>query len=279
MKRPLRLASLLLMVTAALPATATERNWSTGTAYTLPKGRLEIGLFQPFRKGQTERLEWSTHPVFNLKIPNIRIKMYHSKLYGWDVATRHSLVYPTPLLRLLRVKGFGISSLRDMDVGGIITSDPDVPPIPHMISSRNEILFSRWLGSSSLLTGKLGVAVALKRGKLDRRTTIDLPIVFPRLGVYYHGYSVNLGIDLLRGLTKRVDYLIDADVLLLPNSEEDFAFEHKGLFLWNRSSRFQVAIGYKLVYGEYPFGTRWHLFPLFDLQWGRQSSPTMKPLL
>lgn len=262
---------LLFLLTATATATATGEKWSTGTAYTLPKGRYEVGLFQPLRYGQTENLEWSTHPILDLLIPNITVKISRGRFRGWDMATRHSLVYPTPLLRKLRVKGFGIQFLADMDVGGIISGDPDIPQIPHMISSRNEVMLSRSFGAATLVTGKAGLAVAIKAGKLDSRTTIDLPIVFPRLGAYYNGYGLNVGGDVLRSITKRLDLLADVDVFVLPGLEEgSFAFEHKGLFIWNKSSRFQVAVGYKLVYGEYPFGAQWHLLPLLDLQWGRQ---------
>ena len=54
-----------------------------------------------------------------------------------------------------------------------------------------------------------------------------------------------------------------------PDGENDSAFEHKGLVIWNKSNRVQLCIGYKACYGEYPFGTQWHLLaPLLDVQWG-----------
>lgn len=255
---------------ATASATATGKEWSSGTAHTLPKGRFEFGLFQPLRYGQTENLEWSTHPILFIKVPNVKVKIAYSNFSGWEMASRHSVVYPTPLLRLLRVKGFGIEALAEMDVGGIISDDPTIPPIPHMISFRHEILLSQSFGPSTLITGKGGFCLALRGGKIDKRTTVDLPVVFPRLGVYYSGYGVNGGVDILRKATKRIEMLVDADILFLPGFDEgSFAFEHKGLIIWNKSSRFQLSLGYKLVYGEYPFGTQWHLLPLFDLQFGR----------
>jgi len=52
---------------------------------------------------------------------------------------------------------------------------------------------------------------------------------------------------------------------------EKMAFEHKGLLSWQKSHRFQFCLGYKLCYGQYPFGSQWHLLgPLLDLQWARQ---------
>lgn len=246
-----------------------SNNWSSGTANTLPKGRWEMGLFQSLRVGQTERIEWSIHPILSFQIPNISVKIAHPRFNGWEFATRHSLIYPTPLLRRLRLKGFGISTLAEMDVGGIISNDPDISQIPQMVSLKNEALLTKKIGVKTLLTGKGGISLVIKNGKLDSRTTIDLPIVFPRLGVYYNGYAVNLGADLLQQLTKKLQFLSDVDLILLPGADEDFTFEHKGLFIWNKHSDFRILVGYKLVYGEYPFGTQWHLLPLFDLEWGR----------
>ncbi len=63
---------------------------------------------------------------------------------------------------------------------------------------------------------------------------------------------------------------MEADLLYYLASDE-MAFEHKGLLLWNKSQRFQLCLGYKLTFGEYPFGTQWHLLgPLVDLQWAWQ---------
>lgn len=236
-------------------ASADSAIWSAGSAYTIPKGRWEVGLFQPLRHGQTDRLEWSTHPLWNILIPNLSIKVAWPPLDNWTFASRHTLFYPTPLLRKITHEGkFGIIS-------------PEFT-IPHMVSIRNELLLTRRLGRSGLMTGRTGVALGFASESLDERNTIDLPLVFPRLADFYSGYGVHIGLDILRRITGQIDYLIDADIILHPGISEAFAFEHKGLFIWNRSSQFRINFGYKLVYGEYPFGTQWHLFPLFDLQWG-----------
>jgi hypothetical protein len=49
--------------------------------------------------------------------------------------------------------------------------------------------------------------------------------------------------------------------------EEGFAFEHKNLLTWALSGRTDIQVGYKLIYGEYPFGGQWHLLPLLDILW------------
>ena len=236
---------------------ATNSPWSTGTAYTLPKGRTEIGIFQQIRYGQTETLEWSTHPILDLLIPNVTVKKSWSTFADWDFSTRHNITYPTPLMRTISRKG----------TGGIISPEFD---IPQMFSLRNEVLLTRKFSPSFLITGKAGLTLAVTSDELDERTTIDLPLVFHRLGVYYNGYGVNFGLDVGGNLTSRFDYMTDVDIFLLPGADENFAFEHKSLIIWNKSKKFQIMFGYKLVFGEYPFGMQWHLLPLFDMQWARQ---------
>ena len=243
-----------LIVTKAGICKTSSRNWSSGTAYTLPAGRLETGLFQPLRYGWSEAFEVSSHPLVSVLMPNIALKWSHDQICGFFLTTQHNVYYPTPLLRTLSRKG----------TGGLIS--PEFT-IPHMISFYNGILLSKQITGCLLFTHKMGISIAVKSGSLDERTTIDLPLVFPRLAVYYHGYGLRTGDDLQIKIAGRSSFLIDVDVFFFPGAQENFAFEHKGMFLWNKSDRIQFFFGYKLVYGEYPFGKQWHLGPLLDIQW------------
>jgi hypothetical protein len=233
------------------------QNWSSGTALLLPEGRMEIGIFQPFRYGWTKSLEFSMHPLAAFIIPNLSLKWSHGQNNGYFFASRHSIIYPTLLLRSVSKEG----------TGGLISPEFN---IPHMISIYNEVVMSKEVMANHLLSFKAGANFALKSGSLDQRTTIDLPIIFPRLAVYYHRFNFRFGSDLRGKFFRRWDYLLNTDLFYTPAGNENFAFEHEGLLLWNKSERFQFFIGYKLAYGEYPFGTQWHLlFPMLDLQWAR----------
>ncbi len=234
------------------------RNWSSNTAYLLPAGRWEIGVFQSLRWGYSDWLEFSTHPLAFFLMPNLNVKWSHGFYQDLKIATRHSIYYPTPLLRTISRKG----------TGGIISPEFD---IPHLVSIYNEVLVSKSIANGHLLTGKAGFCVGIRSGGLDERTTIDLPLVFPRLNVFYQVYGFRGGCNLEGRLVRRWNYLMDADVFYYPSADEKMAFEHKGLLLWTRSQRFQLCFGYKLSYGEYPFGTQWHLLgPLVDLVWAWQ---------
>ncbi len=248
---------VLMVVLLTIAAQAGDEIWSEGTAQTLPHGRREVGIFSPWRYGRTDRVEIATHRISNLLIPNVRVKFNWPRTDGWLLASRHSLVYPTPLLRAISREG----------TGGIISPEFEIPPI---ITTRQEILITREFGRRSLLTAKAGLALALVMGDLDSRTSIDLPIVFPLMAVYYNKWGVNLGVDLLRKMNRKLYYLIDLDVHLFPGSEETAAVEQKGMILWRKHELFSILVGYKLTYGEYPFGTQLHLLPVIDLVWAKQ---------
>lgn len=237
------------------PGSESWQLWNSGTAFLLPAGRREVGVFGPLRYGYSKSIELSAHPLLFFLMPNLSVKWDHASFRGIKIATQHSIYYPTLLLRTIAKDG----------TGGIISPEFH---IPHMASWYNGVLVSTPIARSHLLTGQAGFSIAVRSGSLDERSTIDLPLVFPRLNVFYHGYDFRGGGNLRGKIFRRWHYMADALVFYLPSAEEKTAFEHKGLLLWNKSRRFQLCFGYKLSFAEYPFGTQWHLLgPLVDLQW------------
>ncbi len=110
-----------------------NRSWSAGTAYTIPQGRWETGLFQPVRYATTDLREWIVHPILFPVFPNIAIKQYWQDWRGGQLSYRLGFQYPTPLLRLLRREG----------TGGILAPDATIPKRPHMFRLRIELLYSK----------------------------------------------------------------------------------------------------------------------------------------
>ena len=55
---------------------------------------------------------------------------------------------------------------------------------------------------------------------------------------------------------------------LMPGGRGRYSFEQQGLLMWQASSTFTFSFGYKLIAGEYPFGSQAHLLPTFDIQFG-----------
>ncbi len=170
------LLAVILSSSFVYPQSAKVNNniWSIGTAYNLPQGRWEVGVFHPLRYGLSEKVELAAHPILFFIMPNISLKWSHNKTDDFAIATRHSLTYPTPLLRLSSMEG----------AGGIIS--PEFY-IPHMVEFYNELLFSKSISNYHLVTGKVGFSLAAKSDDLDERALIDYPMAYHRLAVYYHG--------------------------------------------------------------------------------------------
>ncbi len=228
--------------------------WSIGTAYNLPEGRWEVGLFHPLRYGLSERVELAAYPILFFVMPNISLKWSQKNILGFKSATRHSLTYPTPLLRLSSMEG----------AGGIIS--PEFY-IPHMVEFYNELLFSKIFFNYHLFTGKVGFSLAAKSDELDERALIDYPMAYSRLAVYYHGYGLRFGVDMQGPIIGKFNYLVDGDIFYIPGVNYNFSFENKGMIHWRFSDYSELCFGYKLIYGEYPYGNEWNLFlPMIDFQ-------------
>ena len=221
--------------------------WSSGTAHSLPKGQWEVGLFQPLRYGMSDDQDIALHPLFAIKLPNLVYKKTWVEKNSWTIATRHGFYYPTPLLQ-------------SITGGGKFKIVAPQFEFPTLIGLTNEILVTRSLGDG-LLTGKAGLLLGLGGSDLDPTSTIDVPLVYPRLAVYYNGWGLRLGSDYMAPIKGRWSGFVDGDVFMYPGSASALFFETKALLIWTKSSRLRFMVGYKITYGEYPFGSHWQILP------------------
>tara|TARA_B100000530_G_C15635945_1_gene360223 strand:+ start:63 stop:539 length:477 start_codon:yes stop_codon:yes gene_type:complete len=140
--------------------------------------------------------------------------------------------------------------------------------IPQMLSFYTEIIGTTGSITNGRLTLNGGIGFSLNGKDLSDDATIDLPIIYPRLSIYYNQILVKMGGEYNKQITDKISYLIDYDMYLMPNGRGRYAFEQKGLIVWERTEKFRILFGYKLIAGEYPFGTQAHFLPLLDLQFG-----------
>ncbi len=252
------------------------QNWKSHSAFVLPNKRYEVGLFQSFRYGYSESLEYSTYPLWFFVMPNLALKKSHDKIFGYNIASKWSLYYPSPILNMVSKKG----------IGGFIDPTLKVPP---MLGFSLSLIMSRpMLGMNISLN--TGVDAGISFGDLDHRVNIELPLLYHRLSVFHNNYGFHTGFDLERNIIGKISALVDLDFSILPGlgtRESDlglskllgkYSLEHKALLIFTRSETFRILTGYKFVHGEYPFGAESRILPflfladiwvpMIEFQWG-----------
>jgi hypothetical protein len=234
------------------------------SAKPLEKGEWEIGIIKPIRFGLGNGREIFTYKLLTLKMPNVSYKKLRWRKSDWDISTRHSLYYPTPFLKWLQ-------SPLGMELGGpnmfaLISPEFD---IPHMVSIWNSVIATREIIENVHFTGIAEFGIAFGANELAKESTVDLPFIFTRLAVYYNGAVVKMGSSIHSKINKHWGYVVSGEAFLMPGAPGEFAFENTSQIEWERHSGFRVLFGYKLIYGEYPFGGQAHIFPAFDFIWRR----------
>ena len=229
---------------------------SSKTAYIIPAKSWEIGVFQPLKYGINDEYEISIHPIAFFVSPNLQMKRYLTDWQGFFISTQHTFYYPTPLLKMIAREG----------TGGIIAKEFK-DDIPQMFSLYNGVLVSKQTDSKHIVTLKAGFKFAITSGDLDDRTTIDLPLVYPRLQPFYEGFGLDYGVNVTANIVRNFYTDTQFELFHFPGSDENLAFEYSTLYSWRKSSGFQISGGFKAIYGKYPFGSQWRLLPMFDMKW------------
>ncbi len=245
MKITLQINFLILVVAGILLA--------GDTAYPLENGQRQMGVFQPRIYGMNNNLEISTHPLLFFVKPNVRVKKYHGEYKGLGMASRFSFDYPTPLLKLIQREG----------KFGILSKDPDIGDIPNLFIFQGEFLTTKKLADYSL-TGKAGMSIC-PGCELDSRHMVDLPLAYPRMAVYHHGFASNVGLDLDYIYSEKISLKTDIDLFFILG--KDVFIENKFMINYQFSPKYTLTGGVKLTQGTYPFGKQLDIFPLIDLSW------------
>ena len=224
-----------------------------GTASVLAHKDWEVGLYAPLRRGMGDGFELSIHPLVAILSPHLAVKKVWKPDGGWKVASRHSLLYPTPLLRSLAREG----------TGGIIVADAVIPPI---LATDNRVILTRAMSEHTKLSLSGRVMLGTGLGE-SAWPSIHMPLAYTRTAAYQDHVATALGAQLDGRLFSTFYYRVDLDGWVLPLSEATWATEAKATAHWRPSDRFTMQAGATAVVGAYPYGNNWHLLPAFDLIW------------
>jgi hypothetical protein len=252
-------AALLLAALAALPgpAGAVSADLQPGTARTTPEGRMSVGVFAPLRWGVTDETELSVHPLLALVAPHLDATLWWATLGGVEVASRHGILYPTPLMRLLSREG----------TGGIVPHDVT---FPHVVSTNHHLLLTRPV-RDQLVTLRAGGRLATNLTRFDGPrfwSEVEWHLVRPRTAAWYTGWSVDAGLAAEGPLWRAIGYRVELDGYLMPGLRGDRAAEWSLLATWRPRATLLVRAGAMWSWCEFPYGSRTSVaLPLLDVAW------------
>lgn len=245
---------LLLQPTAAPAASALLQ---PDTARTLPAGRWEVGVFGPLRWGATDRVTLSTHPLLATVAPQLDATAGWVDAGGFEVASAHGLLYPTPAMRLLSKEG----------TGGLVPHDVRYP---HILATSHHLLVSRAV-SGHLVTLRAGGRLAWNLTRFDGPrwwSQVEWHFIWPRAAAWFTGWSLDAGLAAEGPLWRTLGYRLELDGFLMPGLRGDRAAEWAVLGTWRARPGFQLRGGVKWSWCEFPYGDRRSVpFPLLDARW------------
>jgi len=232
------------------------KKWSYNTAYVMPKGKWESGIFQPFRYGINDKMELRANAIIFPLMPNAGIKISFGDKNNFQIATEHSLSIPSPFLNVMSRKG----------IGGLISPEYD---FSFILAISNSIIVSRKISPSMIASANAGFVFALRGEKPDPQSSIDLPLFYPRMAPYYEGTSIKFGAAIKGSISEKWFYEENVQAFVITRPENNFFFENSGTLMWALGKSLRIRGGYILAYGKYPYITpKWQLWPTLDLVFG-----------
>lgn len=255
---------ILFLIISGLSASVAQNTearpyYSANTAYLIDRHTWETGLGQVFRYGLTPKLELNTYAFKFPVSPNAGIKIDLGQKGLFRLASEHAFNYPSPLLNTISREG----------IGGVISPEFE---FPFILTITNNLLATVPLSETHLLTLKAGWIFALRGSQPDYRSSIDLPVFYPRMAHYYKGSSIRFSAGLKGKITGRLWYDEGLQFFCITRSSHNFFVENTGSVAWAAGHRFSFRLGYNVSYGRYPFGNHWQLWPTFDLVFGSKRS-------
>lgn len=223
-----------------------------------------ISLFTFSEYSLNDKYSISLHPLTIFVAPSAELKYNFYSDNEFKISTLHSISYPSFLMSLVKNSG----------TGGFISPEFDIPT---MFSISNGVISTLKIDEINYLSAMLKIEFALNNSSLNPATSIDIPVVFPRMAVLYKNLNLNLTIITENQINKHFNFDGSISIFMFPLSDNNIDFEypeHSNIryftelntnLVWKAAKSVNIIGGIKLCYGEYPFGEKWHLLPNLNL--------------
>ena len=248
---------LIAVSLCELPAqnTTVSEKWGDNTAYTEPARKWETGIIQSFRLGLNDKTELRTNALLFPVLPNVGVKLGWGTNDGFVFASEHAVSYPTLFLKTVSMKG----------TGGLISPQFS---FPFILAINNSLIVSKPVGTNSLLSADAGFCFSIRGGTPDYRSSIDLPLFYPRMAHYYQGVSLRAGSSFKGQIVNRLLYEESARLFVITRNSDNLFVENTGTLMWAVGKSLRIKAGYCMTWGRYPFGNEFNLMPTLDLVFG-----------
>ncbi len=262
---------------------AQRQLWTDGTAQTLSKSDFRLAVFHPSVYGLSNTSEIAAGGLYFPLAPNFSWKKKWYEKKAISIATRHSVYYPTPLLRQLSKS----SSFENIPIDTLI---------PNAFGFKSEVIFSygygagtcpaftsepfnrnnTFKGHTGIWSLKLGVQTGVSIGE-HPFPVIEEAIIYQRTVFLNNQLSYYAGIDWDGRLLNYSDIKVDLDYIYL--NKNSWALEHKVLVNWYHGWRFfHLLFGYHASFVQTPTGNIFFVGPVIDFLWTMKRDKIQKGL-
>ncbi len=261
------LATSVFLAFAALLYSASAQGapptWSSESAATIKKGRLETGLFSASKWGISDQVEVGMHPIGIFLWPSLRAKVKwwqnaHIEDSTWWFGTFHHVSIPSPFLNLIAKEG----SL------GLLPADADVP---FALQFENSALLSHAFGTH-VATTSLGFGVAAQGS--SELPLVDFPFLYSTLAPLYAPLVLRGSLGVEGNISGSFDYQVLQRMSLFRPEESTPWPEGRAPWVYAQETtirthirmgeKHRISVGAIVAVANYPIGYRIHWVPSLD---------------
>ena len=250
----------ILLFILSVTILAGDFNFTDGTAETLKKRRMEVGVFSPLRYGLKKDLEIKTYPLMNFIMPNLAIKKRYLTKNKIVLSSEHYFSYPTLIMKLISKRG----------IAGLLP-ETQKDKIPQQIYTEHSLILTYTYSDYLIITPKISLSLPLIY-KNKNFTQLDMFLLYNRTAPFGGDLVYSLSFDIDGKIYKKLYYCLDFDLyddlpfkLYSDAKEINTVYEHKFYLIWKQNENIAFLLGYKLVYGNYPYGRILNVLPLVDI--------------